>query len=170
MTSFLDFMAAQRTGILMALVSLIVLAALLRWVLSMFGWGRFQQPSTAMRPGSTWPFVIAEFFAKIISEFRHLLALLIVVLFFLALFVGMWPGIIKQDVTQIKDGLQGVAAAMGGLIGSIIGYYFGESAAAKNRPPGDASHPTPPVPAVQQDDGVTPDIRQPEPPPQQGTN
>ena len=53
----------------------------------------------------------------------------------------------KQDVVLIKDGLQGVAASMGGLIGSIIGYYFGESA-AKSRNPGGS---TTPPPAVEQD-------------------
>jgi hypothetical protein len=50
----------------------------------------------------------------------------------------------KQDVNLIKDGLQGVAAALGGLIGSIIGYYFGESA-AKNRVSDGNALPPPPI-------------------------
>ena len=32
----------------------------------------------------------------------------------------------------MTDGLQGVAASLGGLIGSIIGYYFGEQAGASS--------------------------------------
>lgn len=75
--------------------------------------------------------MFGELLTKIIYEFRHLLALLIVVLFAVALFAAMWPGMMKGDVALIKDGLQAVAAALGGLIGSIIGYYFGESAASK---------------------------------------
>ena len=38
-----------------------------------------------------------------------------------------------RNVEHIRDGVQAVAAALGGLMGSIIGYYFGESAANKNR-------------------------------------
>ena len=56
----------------------------------------------------------------------------------------MWPGMIQGDVAVIKDGLQAVAAAMGGLIGSIIGYYFGESKATRAK----EATPTPPVPSA----------------------
>jgi hypothetical protein len=56
--------------------------------------------------------VLANFFVKIVNDFRHLLALVLVILFGLALFAAMWPGMMKQDVSLIKDGLQGVAAAL----------------------------------------------------------
>ena len=102
-------------------------------------------------------YVLADFFVKIINDFRHLLALVLVLLFGLAVFAAMWPGMMKQDVNLIKDGLQGVAAALGGLIGSIIGYYFGESAARNQVPNGNAA-PSPPVVeqnSLQEDAGIT---------------
>lgn len=36
--------------------------------------------------------------------------LLVVCLFALALLIAVWPGMMKQDVTMIKEGVQGVAA------------------------------------------------------------
>jgi hypothetical protein len=112
----------------------------------MFGLGRFARKSSSE---SGLRFVLANFFVKLINDFRHLLALLIFVLFALALFASMWPGMMKQDATTIKQGLEGVAAALGGLIGSIIGCYFGESAGGKSRLPGGAGQQLPPSPAEQ---------------------
>jgi len=43
----------------------------------------------------------------------------------------MLPGLMSGEISQVTDGVQAVAAALGGLIGSIIGYYFGESAASR---------------------------------------
>ena len=102
-------------------------------------------------------FVLTDFFVKIINDFRHLLALVLVVLFGLALFAAMWPGMMKQDVSLIKDGLQGVAAALGGLIGSIIGYYFGESAARNRASSGEAPSSDPAIEQdfTQQEAGIT---------------
>jgi hypothetical protein len=142
LNSALTFLGTQREGILVLLLLLIVLSAVSNWALWMFGLGRFQGP----RADSKLRFVLADFFVKLINDFRHLLALVMVILFGLALFAAMWPGMMKQDVNLIKEGLQGVAAALSGLIGSIIGYYFGESAAKKRAPGGDAPSP----PAVEQ--------------------
>ena len=146
MTSTLSFLAEHRSGIILLLLLLVVLCALLTWVLWMFGWGRFGRSSSSKE--SDLRFVVAKFFVKLINDFRHLLALLIIVLFSLALFAAMWPGMMKQDVGTIKQGLEGVAAALGGLIGSIIGYYFGESA-GKSRLPGEAGQQLPQAPAEQ---------------------
>jgi hypothetical protein len=142
--SVLSFLGTQRNGILALSFLLIILGGVLNWILWMFGLGRFRG-----RPpeDSKIRFVLADFFVKIINDFRHLLALVLVILFGLALFAAMWPGMMKQDVNLIKDGLQAVAAALSGLIGSIIGYYFGESAAKSRTPGGDAT----PPPAVEQD-------------------
>jgi hypothetical protein len=144
-TSVLSFIAERRDGILLLLLTLIVLCVLVNWVLWMLGWGRFRG---AVRTESKLRFILADLFVKIINDFRHLLALVIVVLFSLALFAAIWPGMMKQDVALIKEGLQGVAATLGGLIGAIIGYYFGESAASRSRLPGADQPPsTPPTPA-----------------------
>jgi membrane protein DedA with SNARE-associated domain len=77
--------------------------------------------------------VIAELFVKIINDFRHLLALLIVVIFALVLGYGLIRA--GKDLENITKVLQVVVSTLGGLIGSIIGYYFGESAGrrASNR-------------------------------------
>ena len=50
----------------------------------------------------------------------------------------------SSHVAEIKDGVQAVDAALSGLIGSIVGYYFGESA-AKSRSPIESSTPPPAV-------------------------
>ena len=47
------------------------------------------------------------------------------------------PGLIALNVEQMTEGLEGVAAALGGLVGSIIGYYFGEQVATANVRTGD---------------------------------
>jgi hypothetical protein len=150
MSSLLNFLAAQSAGISVLLLVLVVVVALTHWVLWMFGWGRFKLSSRV--PGG----VLSELLTKIIYEFRHLLALVVVLLFTVALFVAISPGIAKQDIEIIKDGLQAVAASLGGLIGSIIGYYFGESAASRGRLTNDIGPPRPAEPAV------------PEPPPGAG--
>lgn len=116
----------------MLLLLIIVFAGVSQWALWMLRLGRFNRQES----DSSIRYVLAEFFAKLINDFRHLLALLMVTLFGMALFAAMWPGMMKQDVSLIKEGVQAVAAALSGLIGSIIGYYFGESA-AKSRAPGE---------------------------------
>jgi hypothetical protein len=121
----LDFLASQRSGILVLLLVLTVAGGLLQWTLWMFRWGRFRG---SVSTDSTTRYVLQQFFVKIIYDFRNLLALIVMALFALALFTAMWPGIRDHKVDELKDGLQAVAAALGGLIGSIIGYYFGESA------------------------------------------
>ena len=100
----------------------------MNWVLWTFRWGRYSGPAST---DSKIRYVLTDFLVNIINDFRHLLALVIVILFGVALFTAMWPGMMKEDVTLIKDGLQGVLASFGGLLGAVIGYYFGESAASK---------------------------------------
>ena len=92
-------------------------------------------------PTNPLRYVAANFFVEIINDFRHLLALVMVLLFAVALAIGMYPGVRAWDVQKLATGIQAVAAALGGLIGSIIGYYFGESAATRTnaRPTGDTA-------------------------------
>jgi hypothetical protein len=155
------FVAEYRVGILVLLVILIVAGGVTNWLLWMFGWGRYRGP---LPTNSKIRFVVADFFVKIINDFRHLLALLIVLLFSGALFIAMWPGMMKQDVTLIRDGLQGVASALSGLLGSVIGYYFGESTARRRLNANQVA--TPPGSVEQQEprDGI-PGIQAPAKPP-----
>jgi hypothetical protein len=148
MSAFLSFLAAQRNGILLLLLVFGAMGLLLNWLLWMFRWGRFR--GSPPQADSKLRFVVADFFVKLINDFRHLLALVIVLLFAFTLFLAMLPGLRDGKIDEVKDGVQAVAAALGGLIGSIIGYYFGESAASKSRPPG-ANQPGPPGPPEQEE-------------------
>lgn len=149
MSTFLGFLAAQRNGVLLLLLVLTVLSLLLNWLLWMFRVGRYRGSSP--QTDSKLRLVLTDFFIKLINDFRHLLALVVVVLFAAVLFLAMAPGVKSGKLSDIKDGVQAVAAALGGLLGSIIGYYFGESAGAKSRQPGlNQPPPASAVPAVEQ--------------------
>jgi len=121
----------NRGAIVIAIGLLFALGLLVNWLAWIFKFGRFAQTSSTPTPAQPLRFIIANFFAEIINDFRHFLALVIVVLFAVALFAAMYPGLMSGDTSQVTDGVQAVAAALGGLIGSIIGYYFGESAASR---------------------------------------
>lgn len=135
---------ADRGAIIIIVGVCFAVVLLIQWVAWLFKWGRFGSPPVQAATAPTQPlrFLIANFFAEIINDFRHLLALIIISVFAIALFVGMYPGLVTNNVETIADGVQAVAAALGGLIGSIIGYYFGESAATRNPPGGGRAAPT----------------------------
>jgi|SRR5579863_1961519 len=167
MTAFLAFVAAQRNGILVLAAAMIALALVANWTLWMFGWGRFRRDPAgpgASTKDSKLRFVLANFFVAIVNDFRHFLALVIAVLFASTLFGAMLPGLLKGSVNDVKDGLQAAAAALGGLMGSIIGYYFGESAATKKQTPGTKpstsqeppAEQVPPAVEAENEPGVTP--------------
>ena len=128
---------AERYGrtLVLLLVSFGLAAFLCQWVLWMFGLGRFRKrPSvegsgSAGGPGAPIRYLLAELVAGIITEFRHLLALVIVMLFATALMLAMYYGYRDTKMEGLIEGAQAVTAVLGGLLGSIIGYYFGESAA-----------------------------------------
>jgi hypothetical protein len=135
MGAFLTFLADHRSGIWVFLVIVGALCFILQWLCWILRLGRFgPQAATGPRQANPLRFVLAEFFVRLINDFRHLLALVVVSMFALALFAAMLPGLLDRNIETIKDGLQAVAAALAGLIGSIIGYYFGESAATKREP------------------------------------
>lgn len=102
---------------------------LVQWTTWIFGLGRFRASGAQRDRRSQLRFVLADFFVKIIVDFRNLLALLVLLIFVGAL---IWVlAAADGKMADIKDGLQAVVAALGGLVGSIIGYYFGESAASR---------------------------------------
>ena len=86
----------------------------------MFGWGRYKEERVGERVGT----ILSRLIENIINDFRHLLALIIVVVFFVVCILLMWTS--GNNSAQL-DALKGIAASLVGLIGSIIGYYFGES-------------------------------------------
>lgn len=128
MANFLDFLNVHRGGILILLLSLLVLNMMVQWLAWIFALGRYSGSSSQPRE-QTLSYVMADAVVKIINDFRHLLALIIVLIFALALAYAMVQG--RETIADMQEALQTVVATLGGLVGSIIGYYFGESAVAK---------------------------------------
>jgi|ERR1051326_3828757 hypothetical protein len=143
MTKFFTFLQTYRAGVLLFLLILIVSVFLTQWLAWIFARGRFRRSGSGVGTGTgdgsskTAGFVLADFLVKIINEFRHLLALLVLVIFAFALaFSLIKAGSLSTGdaVSNMKGAIEGVVATLGGLVGSIIGYYFGESSITK---PGD---------------------------------
>ncbi|MDA1314853.1 MAG: hypothetical protein O2968_16085 [Acidobacteria bacterium] len=131
MTDFLQVLEQHWRGVFILVFLITVLALIVRWLFWLLGWGRFAaRPDGKSIPGRTGSFFWNQFIAKTVDQFRHLLALLIFLLFSVAVILSILPGLAERNVEQMTDGLQGVAASLGGLIGSIIGYYFGEQVGA----------------------------------------
>lgn len=124
------------------------------WIFSL---GRFRAPQSR---SDNLRNIFTDFLVKIIDDFRHLLALIIVVIFALALGYAMLRA--GNQFDNMTKALQAVVSTLGGLIGSIIGYYFGESTAQRARRAALDEDVLPE--AIQQSDGPMADI-QPAPPP-----
>lgn len=176
----LDFFNANSTGIFVLIGIVFSIAFLVQWLAWIFCWGRFKlQPCLPSEPASgdtdedsySWinpqesiRRTLLNLLTKIIVEFRHLLALSIVFVFILALsFVGFRNGISNEE---LLNGIQVVASSIGPLIGSIIGYYFGESAAEKKFlsgqiEPGVQGKDTENNQSVKDDDSIKPSIAPP---------
>lgn len=123
--SFLQLVQTNAGGILVVFLVLAGLALLLQWVLWMFKRGRFSRVgSDTAKPPPALRYVFSEGLVKIIDDFRHFLALIIMLIFAGIIVYAM----VKADTHAMRmDALKGVVAVLGGLVGSIIGYYFGES-------------------------------------------
>jgi len=115
----LNFLSAHYQGFLVAILFSFSLALLLQWVCWIFGWGRFAGSQTITRNGGrlqSLRFLIADALTKIGNDFRHLLALMLVSIFALALVYVLYAS--NENMGQIKEGLQAVVATLGGLVGS----------------------------------------------------
>lgn len=146
MNSFFTFFQTYRSGILLFLFVLAAIVALIQWLAWIFGKGRFGKDITSGSKALSIAF--SEFIFKIINEFRHLLALLVFTVFSFALAYSLIKAatlpanpdaaLLPIDpnapsvIDNMKEALQAVMATLGGLVGSIIGYYFGESSVAKS--------------------------------------
>jgi len=135
MGDFFDFFAQHETGTLVFLVLLVVSTALFVWVVQKVCWigefGRYKHLPRTIQAESSVGVIISAFFAKLIDEFRHLLALLIFLLFAGVLVYGV--AVASSGVAgtarleAIEKVIQVIVASLGGLVGSIMGYYFGEA-------------------------------------------
>jgi membrane protein DedA with SNARE-associated domain len=143
MTDFFTYLEAHGSAILLLLLALIVFTIIVQWLAWILGKGRFGRETTA--GSKALSIAVSEAIFKIINEFRHLLALLVFLVFAVALIYSLIkaasiptfatnpadpsltiPGT-PSVVDNMKEALQAVVATLGGLVGSIIGYYFGES-------------------------------------------
>ena len=154
MSRLFTFLQIYRSGIFLLVLLLASAAFLVQWFAWIFGVGRFGNVAT---PGKTVSFVFSEFTFKIINEFRHLLALLVVVIFSFALGyslikAGSLPTSTGSPsvIDNMKEALQAVVATLGGLVGSIIGYYFGESSVGKTVQPPATPLPPPDTKPIQE--------------------
>lgn len=126
---FLDYLSANSNGIWVLLGMIAAAVLFIQWLAWIFNKGRYSRPKDSSQSPvrNSIRFLLAEALAKIINDFRHLLALILVSIFGIALFYVMLKA--GGSFDNMLEGVQAVAAALGGLIGSIMGYYFGESSA-----------------------------------------
>ncbi|MGE3346867.1 MAG: hypothetical protein AB7I35_05470 [Ramlibacter sp.] len=148
MTAIFQVFEANATGAWLLLAYLAAGVAVVQWLAWVFGLGRFKSSLQAPRqaPTQNLRYLVTEALTKIINDFRHLLALLIVLIFGLALAYALYQA--SGSIDEIKEALQAVAATLGGLVGSIIGYYFGESKAINDAAASAAQPPVAPPAAV----------------------
>jgi type IV secretory pathway VirB2 component (pilin) len=145
----LDWILAKRDGIvLLGQIALCValLAIVACWT---FGWGRFSRDAVGARPKS-------ENLRYLINDFRHLLALILVLIFGCALVYTLVQA--SGEMDKIKEALQAVTSSLGGLVGSIIGYYFGESKGRASANEGGAEGPPEVPPQMPVAAGPAPDM------------
>jgi hypothetical protein len=130
--AFFQGVSQHRSSIILVCVVMVLIVFLSQWICWIFGLGRFSVSAAAApapRTDLRGPLrhVIADLFVKVIDDFRHLLALLIVIVFAVSLFYSLAS--YGGGVDNLSKALQAVTGSLGGIIGVILGYYFGESAA-----------------------------------------
>ena len=141
--------AANASG-LAILAGLILLATLVfQWVAWIVGLGRFNHKQVKERELLPRPdrlgdlrYLITEAAVKIINDFRHLLALLFLLLFGGVLAFVLWHA---TTIAEMKEALLVVTSTIGVVLASIIGYYFGEARGGRGAQPPSSSGGPPPV-------------------------
>ena len=129
MEEFFTFLETHQVGILTLIAILVAVVLLTQWLAWIFSVGRFGAKNPT--PGDlSLRYIVSQFLVNVIDDFRHLLALIIVIIFALVLGYAIIQA--GNDLDKITAALQAVVATLGAIIGSILGYYFGESAATKS--------------------------------------
>ncbi len=131
MGSFLNFLATNSSGIFVLFSCLAAVIFFIQWISWVFCWGRFRPDRVASTTSARKPLrlVMGDLLVNIVNDFRHLLALIIVLIFAMVLGYAVYRA--SAGVDEITKALQAVVATLGGLVGSLLGYYFGEAAAKK---------------------------------------
>ncbi|MEP2935320.1 MAG: hypothetical protein ABJM06_06355 [Gilvibacter sp.] len=126
MKSLLEYLGDNYIGIVVFIIIIFSIIGALNWMARIFRWGRYKTESQESDHLNGITYVISVFFTNLINDFKHLLALIIVIIFTGLIIYSMAAG---SNFDEKLEALQLVIASLGGLLGSIIGYYFGESAA-----------------------------------------
>ncbi len=126
MENFFSFLETHINGFLILILLVFAIVAVINWLARIFKWGKYKGVQLPPEEYSNTRYIISQFFVNIISDFKHLLALVIVIIFASLIIYSMRT---TDDFEEKMKALQLVIASLGGLLGSIIGYYFGESAA-----------------------------------------
>ena len=127
----LTFLSENVEGLSVLILCIFSLLLAIQWLAWIFSWGRFKELARDKKSEEkpTIGYVLANLVVKVIDDFRHLLALFITLIFGASLGYGIVKiGTSPQDISDV---LQAVSSSLGGLIGAIIGYYFGESSAKR---------------------------------------
>jgi hypothetical protein len=125
MSDFFVFLETHRVGILMAILCSVVLMAIVQWIAWLFSLGRFGKQEYWEQLGkrtTLFHTVFGNFIAKIIYEFGHLIALIILFIFAFTLIFTMIQT--RGNPAEMRDSLQTIVSSLGGLVGTVIGYYF----------------------------------------------
>lgn len=128
MQSILKFFEQNYVGLFLMFFAVFFLMLIINWVAWIFGLGRFKGSFSKNSPQGGIFYLFADLVVKIINDFRHLLALILVIIFATALGYAFY---FAKNITELSDSLQAVMSTLGTLVGSIVGYYFGESAVKK---------------------------------------
>ncbi|MBX2826808.1 MAG: hypothetical protein KTR22_01515 [Flavobacteriaceae bacterium] len=141
MEDFLIFLEKHSTGVLLLILILFAVVLTVRWLFQVFAIGKYRTFHTYTNEkgekkvvkakdkntSTSITYILTQSLINIVDDFRHFLALLIVILFVILISISMWAS--KDNFDNMMEAMQLVIASLGGLLGSIIGYYYGESAA-----------------------------------------
>ena len=123
MGSFLNFLAVNQTGIYVLLAILAFVVLLIQWLAWIFKWGRFKSPPAGPAPGYSTKDIMFTYLATLASDFKFVLATLIFGIFSVVLLIALFTQ------SDFANALQAVMSTLGGLVGTIVGYFFGEKSA-----------------------------------------
>lgn len=122
MGSFLKFFEVNRFGIFVLLTILAFLVFIIQWLAWIFKWGRFKGAPARPGPGYSTKDIMFTYLATLASDFKFVLATLIFGIFSIVLIIALFT---QPDFSKA---LQAVMSTLGGLVGTIVGYFFGEKA------------------------------------------
>ena len=115
MEDFFKFFENNYAGIIYFLLSLVVVILIVQWIAWVFSLGRFKdQKLSPGRRSDRLRFLIADLMVKIINDFRHFLALIMVAIFGLVLAYALIK--YAKNSADVTDVLQAVISTIGVLI------------------------------------------------------